>query len=172
MEANPDHVLSLTLIGGSLPWLETPGRSVELVERAMRLNPRERPAIGHMSKLAYYFTGQFEKSISEIHLRDDLSLFDFMFLALAHAELGQDAEARKFAAKVIEVAPDMSAETSLMLSGEFAPAAAVNRTLWLDGWKKSGLPLCAKPELILKHPTFIRLPECVTASANTGQAIK
>jgi TolB-like protein/class 3 adenylate cyclase/Tfp pilus assembly protein PilF len=161
LQANPNHSNALALIGGNLPWLEKSGRPVEFVERAMRLNPHNLPKIGHMSKLAYYFAGKYEKTISEIHLRDGLGMFDFMFLALAHAELGQNSEARKYATRLIEIAPEMSAETSLIVSGEFAPAAAANRALWIDGWKKSGMPMCAKPELIAEHPNFVRLPECM-----------
>jgi predicted Zn-dependent protease len=156
---NPNHVLAVTLIGGNLPYLERSGRAVQLVERAMRLNPRNRPVIGHMSKLAYYFAGQFEKSISEVHLRDDLSLYDFMFLALAHAELGQDEEASNASAEMLKLRADRSAELFLA-EAEFAPAATLNRALFLDGWKKAGLPYCATAEQLLKHPKFIPLKEC------------
>jgi hypothetical protein len=118
-----------------------------------------------MSKLAYYFNEDYEKAISEIHLRDELSLYDYMFLALAHAQLGQKEEAKKASDEMLKVRPDRSAELFLA-EAEFAPAAAANRTLFLDSWKKAGLPYCASPEQLSKHPGFVRLPECATTSAN------
>jgi TolB-like protein/class 3 adenylate cyclase len=165
LEVNPNHARAVGLIGGNLVFLEKSDRAVELVERAMRLNPRTLPLIGHMSKLAYFFAGNFLKTISEIHLRDEFSLYDFIFLALAHAELGQTEEAQKYAADVLKSRRDLSAELYLAET-DFAPAAAANRALFLDGWKKAGLPYCATLEQLAKHPSFVRLPECIGQHAD------
>jgi TolB-like protein/class 3 adenylate cyclase len=171
LAANPNYVLALRLIGGNLPYLEKSNRAVQLVEKAMRLDPRNRPLISHMSKLAYYFNGDYEKAISEIHLRDDLSLYDYMFLALAHGELGQKQEAKKVGDEMLKLRSDRSAELFLA-EGEFAPAAAANRSRFLDGWKKAGLPYCASPDQLSKHPGFVRLPECAAGTSGTAEPMK
>jgi tetratricopeptide (TPR) repeat protein len=165
LDANPNHAQALSLIGGNLPLLEPSGRAVGLVERAMRLNPRYRPYISHMSKLAYYYAHEYEKTISEIHLRDEMLYFDYMYLALAHAELGQDVEARKNAAELLKARSGLSAELYLA-EVEFAPAAAANRALFLDGWKKASLPYCATFDQLKKHPNFVRFLECAGQKAN------
>ncbi len=160
LDANPNHAIALAIIGDNLAWLEPPGRAVGLVERAMRLNPRNLAWVSHHSKVAYYFARQFEKSISEIHLHDDPGLWDLMFLALDYAELGQADKAREAGAKLLALRPDLSAELFLAENGEYAPAAAVNRALWLDGWRKAALPYCATTAQLQKHPAFQPFKEC------------
>lgn len=170
-EANPNHALMLSLTGGNLPFLEQSDRPVAYVERAMRLNPRYRPFISHMSKLAYYYAHQYDKTISEIHLRDDLLYFDYMYLALSHAQLGQQSEAQKAAADLLKIRPELSAELYLA-EAEFAPAAQTNRQLFLDGWKKAGLPYCATVEQLSHHPGFVRLSECAGSASDSAKPIQ
>lgn len=161
LDANPNHPIALAIIGDNLAWLEPPGRAVDLVERAKRLNPRNLAWVSHHSKVAYFFARQFEKSINEIHQHDDPGLWDFMFLALDYAELGQADKAREAGARLLALRPDLSAELFLAENGEYSPAAVDNRALWLDGWSKAGLPLCATVAQLRKHPAFSPLEQCL-----------
>jgi TolB-like protein/class 3 adenylate cyclase/tetratricopeptide (TPR) repeat protein len=159
LRANYNDPDALSLIGGQLPWLEPPGRAVELVERAQRLNPFA-SKISHMAKLAYYFAGQFEKAIAQCKAHGDLNFFDYQFLAMSYGELGKPAEAKANTAQVMHLKPQFSAEWALTYNGEFAPAAAVNRALFFDGVTKAGLPRCATAQQIAADPRIKRLAEC------------
>jgi len=167
LRANFNDPDALSLIGGQLPWLEPPGRAVELVERAQRLNPLA-SKISHMSKLAYYFAGDFEKAIAKCKAHGDLNFFDYEYLALSYGELGRLDEARANTALVLRLRPLFSGEWALTYLGEFAPAAAVNRALFLDGLTKAGLPHCATAQQIAANPGIKHLAECDAARSKSN----
>jgi hypothetical protein len=50
------------------------------------------------------------------------------------------------------------------------PAAAANRALFLDGWRKAGLQLCATAEQLAKDLGIRRLPECEAERARSAAA--
>ena len=60
---------------------------------------------------------------------------------------------------VLKANPVFSAEWGLTHNGPFAPAAAANRALYLDGVDKAGLPPCATWEQ-LAGVDIRQLPEC------------
>jgi hypothetical protein len=66
--------------------------------------------------------------------------------------------------------PDYSAERELGEEGDFAPAAAANRELYLEGLRKAGLPVCATAEQLAKYPSIKRLPECEAERARAEAA--
>jgi hypothetical protein len=66
--------------------------------------------------------------------------------------------------------PDFSAELELSEEGEFAPAAASNRALYLEGLRKAGLPVCATAEQLAKYPDIKPLPECEAERAKAAAA--
>jgi class 3 adenylate cyclase len=54
-------------------------------------------------------------------------------------------------------------------AGTFARLKAGRKELFepeIDGWKKAGLPYCATLEQLAKHPSFVRLPECIGQHAD------
>jgi hypothetical protein len=89
---------------------------------------------------------------------------------MSYAQLGRDAEARKTAALSRQMEPDYSAERELGETREFAPAAAANRALYLEGWRKAGLPVCATAKQLVRYPSIKRLPECETERARAAAA--
>jgi TolB-like protein/DNA-binding SARP family transcriptional activator len=167
LRANFNDPDALGLIGGNLSWLEPPGRAVELVERAQRLNPYA-SKISHMSKLAYFYAGDFEKSIAKCMAHGDLSFFDYLYLAMNYGELGKSEEANANAAEVLHLNPQFSAEWMFTYNGEFAPAAAVNQALFLHGLAKAGLPHCATAEQIAADPGIKHLAECDTERSRSN----
>jgi hypothetical protein len=66
--------------------------------------------------------------------------------------------------------PDYSAERELGEQREFAPAAAANRALFLEGWRKAGLPVCATAEQLAKYPGIKPLLECEAERAKASAA--
>ena len=63
-----------------------------------------------------------------------------------------------------------SAEWALTYIGGFAPAAAANRALFLDGLGKAGLPICATAQQIADDSAIHRLPECEALRAQETHA--
>jgi TolB-like protein/DNA-binding SARP family transcriptional activator len=159
LNANLNDPDALSMIGGQLAWVEPPGRAVALVERAQRLNPFA-SKISHMSKLAYYFAGNFETAVASCNAHGERNFFDYEFLAMSYGELGRPQEAKSNAAEVLRLKPQFSAEWALTYLGEFAPAAAANRDLFLDGLAKAGLPICATAQQVTADPGIKRLREC------------
>jgi TolB-like protein/class 3 adenylate cyclase len=155
---NPDVLINA---GRDLSWLEPPGRAVGLVERAFRLNPHPPASYYIHAKHPYYYARQFEKAIAVIKAKGDQPHGgDLNVLAMSYAQLGRDNEARRAATLSKQLEPDWSAERELGETREFAPAAAANRALFLDGWRKAGLQVCATAEQLAKYPSIKRLPEC------------
>jgi TolB-like protein/class 3 adenylate cyclase len=162
---NPDVLINA---GRDLSWLEPPGRAVGLVERAFRLNPHPPASYYIHAKHPYYYARQFEKAVAVIKAKGDQPHGgDLNVLAMSYAQLGRDAEARQAAALSRQLEPDYSAERELGETREFAPAAAANRALYLEGWRKAGLPVCATAEQLAKYPSIKRLPECEAERARS-----
>jgi hypothetical protein len=92
---------------------------------------------------------------------------DLNILAMSYAQLGRDAEAKEAAALSLQMEPNYSAERELGEQREFAPAAAANRALYLEGRRKAGLPVCATTEQLAKYPHIKRLPECEAERARS-----
>jgi tetratricopeptide (TPR) repeat protein len=117
-------------VARALPFLEPPGRAVQLVERAFRLNPHPPMFYYSHARNPYYYAGQFEKVIAVIKAKGDQPHdIELEYLAMSYAQLGRDAEAREAAAQRMQKDPDFSAERVLGESGDFASAAASNRAL-------------------------------------------
>jgi TolB-like protein/Flp pilus assembly protein TadD len=165
---NPDVLINA---GKDLPWLEPPGRAVGLVERAFRLNPHPPAVYYNHAKHPYYYSRQFEKAIAVIKAKgEQLHGYDLQLLAMSYAQLGRDAEAREAAVQRMQKEPDYFAERELGEEGDFAPAAAANRELYLEGLRKAGLPVCATAEQLAKYPSIKRLPECEAERARAAAA--
>jgi tetratricopeptide (TPR) repeat protein len=154
---NDAHVLAL--VAGYSNWLEVSRRPLALLERATRLDPSNSGTLP-MVMPVYYFARDYEKTISKFMSRTNLGFFDFLYLAMSHAQLGQTDQALAAADLALEANPLFSAEWGLTHNGPFAPAAAASRALSLDGVDKAGLPLCATWEQLAQEVDVRQLPEC------------
>lgn len=170
LQLEPDNPDVLINVGRDLSWLEPPGRAVGLVERAFRLNPHPPASYYTHAKHPYYYARQFEKAIAVIKAKGDQPHGgDLNVLAMSYAQLGRDDEARQ-AATLSKQLEDWSAERELGATREFAPAAAANRALFLDGWRKAGLQVCATAEQLSKDLGIKRIPECEAERARAAAA--
>ena len=71
--------------------------------------------------------------------------------------------------RFVESWPDYSFEHSVAPSGDFSPAAAKERALWLDSLAKADLPKCATPEQA-KTLKIRPLPECDAERAKQAES--
>lgn len=86
-----------------------PNRAVQLVTRAMRLNPFYPDVYLWFLGEAYFDLGDYEKAIGTLHRMRDISE-GHRLLAASHALLGQMKEARYHAERVMAIHPEFSIE--------------------------------------------------------------
>jgi tetratricopeptide (TPR) repeat protein len=108
---SPNNADSFAWLGDVFAWAGRPDEAIEMVKKAMRLNPIY-PVIylwslGH----AYYLAKRYEEAIVTLKRvlgRNPDFLPAYIYLALAHAELGQGEEAQAEAAKFLSKTSPMS----------------------------------------------------------------
>ena len=136
-------------------------RGVELVERAVRLDPARIDTYRWRQRNVYFNARRFEEAAAAAEAIDYDDYYTRFWNTLIYAELGRAAELQRWRAKLLEIDPDFSAEREFWRHGDFLlPEAAAERALFLDAVAKAGLPKCATPEQLEREPTMRRLPEC------------
>jgi adenylate cyclase len=155
---NPNDADSIFQAAVLFPWLGKPEEGIELIERAMRLNPHFPFWYYHPVRAAAYFLGDYERAIDIMKTKSRLVRMDYVFLALSYAQLGIEDKTLAATGELLVREPDYSAERIITDVGSFAREADLNR--FLDGHRKAGLPLCATEAQREIYPNMIRLEEC------------
>jgi adenylate cyclase len=113
IELHPNDADGLASHGGVLNWAGRPEEAVELVQRAMQLNPINPPwylwELGH----SYYLLNQFEKAIETFNKLLDLNpnfLPAYSYLVTMYVELGREKELQAAAAKLEGISSHISIE--------------------------------------------------------------
>jgi tetratricopeptide (TPR) repeat protein len=159
LELNPNHANRLA----QAAWYWTrggqPERSLELMERAVRLNPHHPDWYGTALRETYFHNRRFEEAIAVTRKRlyPD-PIWDPLYRAMSYAQLRHDDEAAVEAKQVFVDQPDYSAEKWLNDTGTYA--REVDLELFLDSNEKAGLPLCATEAQLVKYPDILRMPQC------------
>ncbi|MGD9509709.1 MAG: hypothetical protein AB7X49_14290, partial [Geminicoccaceae bacterium] len=145
-------------------------RGVDLVERAVRLDPAHPEYYYWKQRNVYFAAGRFEEAAAAAEAIGDVSGYYPMFWnTLIYAQLGRAAELHSWRAKLLEIDPDFSAEREFWRHGDFLmPEAATERARFLDAIAKAGLAFCATPEQLSREPTMRRLPECDSERASVA----
>jgi len=155
---NPNNADVLVQASGVLPWLGEPERAVEAAERATRLNPYFPDWYNGSVRDAYFHARDFEKAMVATKRRQNVTLWDSVYLPLCYAQLGCGEEAAAAGEKLLKRDPDYSAEKFLSDYGTYAREVELN--LFLDSHCKACLPLCATKEQLAKYPALKRLEQC------------
>ena len=116
-----------------------PEKGVELVERALRLNPTYPAWYNRPAEQTYYFGGKFDKALEAAQRIQNPQPLEYVLLAATFAQLGRKEDAAKVADKVRAISPEFSAETHSLIF-----ARDEDRKLLVDGVQKAGLKVCAK----------------------------
>jgi TolB-like protein/class 3 adenylate cyclase len=142
--------------------LGEPERGAAIVDRAIRLNPRFPMWYRNAMREAYFFSGRFEDAVRAILGRDDGSsnVADKMLLAAAYGHLGDMQNARRAAEALLKDVPSFSAELGFNFSYFFIRER--ERSLFVEGFRKAGLRVCALRTDLASYPNAVRLPECMT----------
>ena len=162
-ELAPGNADILAEVAAELPWLGQTGHAVELIERAVRINPTS--DFRWAQRMIYFYARRFADAAAAAKGKDDPDRVSQLWGALSYAQLGQKADLEQWLARLRESWPDYSAE-SYLASSDFGTAAAAERALFLESHIKAGLPICVTPEQLKQNPDMKRLPECSKVQAN------
>ena len=144
--------------GPQLAYLGQPERGVELVERAVQLDPNSfyRDAEWQV----YFLARRFAEAAAAVEKTgDDPGRWGALYAAASYAQLGWADELERWRTRTMVSWPDYSFELGISETGEWAPSAAAERKLWLESIVKAGFPVCATPEQVARL-SIKRLPEC------------
>ncbi len=153
----PNNADVLILIAWYLPQLGQPGRAVALVERALQLNPNYPYWYNQGLRFAYFFGGQFDKSLKYAKLVTDPFATDYAYFAAASAMTGDMTAAKAAAANVIRLDRDWTVERYLSDSGSYPEDVAM---LFVEGARKAGVAACVPAEQVSSVPNLVRLKTC------------
>jgi TolB-like protein/class 3 adenylate cyclase len=137
--------------------LGTGKEDVELVRRAMRLNPHFPEWYLYALGYAGYHGQQYLDVIQALKQVANPTLETHLYLALSLAEVGRHAEASASGAELLRENPDFSAERQIA-NDVFVDQAAI--THFIGSIEKAGLPLCATEAQLVKYPDMKHLEQC------------
>jgi hypothetical protein len=141
-----------------------------LADRVLRIDPFANAGTLNTIKDAYFFSRRFDDLIKVITRipENARSRGSRLFLAMGYAFLGRAAETE--AARTAFVAKYPNASAELMLNQDWSFARPEEENLFVDGFHKGGLPLCATGEQLAKFPKPKRIPDCKSSqNGGTGQ---
>jgi tetratricopeptide (TPR) repeat protein len=154
---SPSDADLLLVIAWSIPAFGETDRAVNLVERALKLNPHYPDWYNQGLSYVYFFGEQFDKSVKyRLLVKEPLAL-DYAFLAMAYAYMGRTGDAETAAANVMRLDPTWVAERYLSGYGGFAEKEA---ELFVNGARKAGLRDCVPADKLKDMPNLIRVESC------------
>ncbi len=134
---SPNNADLLAVYGWDLPLLGRAEEGVELIKKAMRLNPKYPDWYGQSLIFALYSAKHYEEAIAvskTINVRHIKTILD---IAGSYAHADQLEEAKKFAARVLEKNPDFTLSWWREIRLYINPADSEH---YFDGLRKAGLP--------------------------------
>ena len=160
IEQSPANAHVLAVVAGNLPYLGKSEEAVVLAERALRLDPHMPPATRGALKDTFFFGRRFERAIEIIEAIPELSRSRWASVVLAgsYAMLGRADEAAKAKAALVAKQGETPAEYWFNDGPIFVGAAEQN--LFVEAFRKLGLPICYTQEQLAKLENPRRLPEC------------
>ena len=110
---DPNYAAGYTTLAESLKFAGKPEKVVELMDKAMRLNPRYSPWYLFQSGSSKYYLGQYDEALAllkkaVIHLRNHLPTHEY--LAAIYTEFGMEEEARAEVAEILRITPNYTLE--------------------------------------------------------------
>jgi tetratricopeptide (TPR) repeat protein len=171
LELGPNDYSALREIGCNFAMAlgtEHAAEGLEIVRRALRLNPGHPAWQLNCLGFASYHAGRHEDAVAALLEANDPVLDNSVFLALAHAELGEEEDAAAQRAGILELKPGFSFE-AYVDNDIYRPGGSAV-AMMLASARKAGLPLCAAPADAARLDSRNRLPECDAERAKAAQA--
>jgi TolB-like protein/class 3 adenylate cyclase len=160
LELSPANIYVLIEATSTLPYAGRVEEALAAADKAIRLDPRMTDYSRTSIKDAYFFARQFERTIEVVEgiPEESRSRFSRLALAASYAFLGRAEEAD--AAKALFVARHGTPSAELWLNQGFSFARQRERDLFVDGFRKLRLPICATPQDLAGISMPKRLPDC------------
>ena len=108
---DPNNASAYSVLAEILKFAGRPAEVIELMEKAMRLNPRYSPFYLFQSGSAYYYMGQYDRALTLLKkavARLPNHMPTHGYLAAIYTELGREEEARAELAEVLRISPNES----------------------------------------------------------------
>jgi TolB-like protein len=168
---SPNDPRLLMQVGVQLPialGTERAKEGMELVRRALRLDPLHPPSRWGGVGIVAYFADGYEQSVEAFAKvpRQAMGLEEHVMEALTYAQLGHKEEAARAVKEVLREDPGFSAEA--WVDNDFYQPGGSSAALFLDGARKAGLPICATAEAAAEFEPGNRLPECEAERAKVA----
>lgn len=162
---SPSDADVLVVIAWSIPQYGDSKRAISLAERSLELNPHYPDWYNQGLSYAFFFGGQFDKSVKyRLLVKAPLAL-DYAYLAAAYAYLGRGAEAEIASANAKRLDPAWIAERYLSDSGGYAEKEA---ELFVVGARKARLSDCVPSDNLKDMPNLIQVKSCRQRRATTS----
>jgi adenylate cyclase len=136
---DPNDAEGYETLGEILSFAGRPRDTLGLVEKGLRLNPRQPISLLSIMGHAYFLTGRYDEAIATLKktlLSNPNHFGAHIFLAITYSELGREEEARAEAAEALRLNPHFSLEVYKQ-NVPYKDPAAFER--WLSGLRKAGL---------------------------------
>jgi len=141
---NPNSAMTWSFSGWVKVWLGEPDQAIEYFAQAMRLSPID-PGLFHMQQgtaHAHFFAGHYDEALSwaKMALRERPDSHAGLRIAAASCALtGQDLEAKKLTARLLEIDPAL--RISSVLKNALGPYRhSEHPAKYADALRKAGLP--------------------------------
>jgi TolB-like protein/class 3 adenylate cyclase len=163
---SPSHVHVLVAASSLLAYAGEVEEALAAAERAIRLDPHMPPGLLRGVKDAFFFSRDFERTIDVVRRmpEDSRSQGSVFELAASYAFLGR-AEVKEARAAMVAKYGDASAE--LWLNQGWVFGRQEERDLFIESFRKLGLPVCASEAQLEKYSDMKRLPQCDPESARS-----
>jgi class 3 adenylate cyclase/TolB-like protein/Tfp pilus assembly protein PilF len=131
-----------------------------LADKVLKIDPQAVPGTLNTIKDAYFFSRRYTDLVNLIARipENARSRGSRLFLAMGYAKLGRRQEAEKASAAFREKYPTVSAE--LLLNQDWVFARSQEESLFVEGFRAAGLPLCATDVQLAKFSKPKRLADC------------
>jgi TolB-like protein/lipopolysaccharide biosynthesis regulator YciM len=133
---NPNDAHAMAHRGYALAIVGRAEEGIEVIRRAMLLNPLHPDWLWDHLAVAQYTAGYYEDALNSIQKSPARDNFEWVArMAAFYAQLGQLDKARERAAEVLRLKPDFHLSLATLHHKK-----AADSERWLDGMRKAGLP--------------------------------
>jgi TolB-like protein/class 3 adenylate cyclase len=111
---DPNNAIGYTVLAETLKFTGRPAEVIELMEKAMRLNPRYTPYYLFQSGSSYYYMGRYDEALTLLKravTRMPNHYPTHQYLAAIYTEFGREEEAQAELAEVLRISPNHSLES-------------------------------------------------------------
>ena len=139
LSLNPNSASLLQSLGGNVyTYLGGANEAVQMIEKAMRLDPRHPVSWYDRLGRACYAARQYEKAVKALKHIGQPKIRQLLYLAASYGRLGLKEKANAEVAQILKLDPKVTVETW----AEREPYKnSGDKEHWIDGLRKAGIPM-------------------------------